>query len=292
MPRSTPRSIDLPTYALYGERDALPDLCHVESIAERSRPLDWIIAPHRHSALVQFLHIARGGGTARFDGETRRFDAGVMIFVPRYCVHGFDFDAHTQGTVVTLPVASLSDAMKGGEGGLARLSAPIITEAEPMHEAVFGALAREHNRRAPFRTEMIAAQVRLLAVSVARAGTAQPATRQETDAVVPRFLDLIEAHFREARDLGYYAERLGRSKSHLNRLCTTTLQRSASGLLRDRVMLEARRELAYTNIGVAQVAYGLGFRDPAYFARVFRQESGLSPRAFRGRVQDGKEPAQ
>ena len=48
-----------------------------------------------------------------------------------------------------------------------------------------------------------------------------------------------------------------------------------------RAFLEARRALSYTTLTIAEIAYGLGFVDPAYFTRSFTRHAGLSPRAFR-----------
>ena len=49
-------------------------------------------------------------------------------------------------------------------------------------------------------------------------------------------------------------------------------------------MREARRNLAYTHLGVATIAYTLSYADPAYFTRAFTRDAGLSPRAFRAQV--------
>ncbi|MBL6430691.1 MAG: helix-turn-helix domain-containing protein [Alphaproteobacteria bacterium] len=75
--------------------------------------------------------------------------------------------------------------------------------------------------------------------------------------------------------------RLAVTAPHLSRVCRQARGRSASALIRDRQMLEARRLLAYTQIRVAEIAYELGYSDPAYFSRVFAAHTGLSPRAFR-----------
>jgi AraC family transcriptional activator of pobA len=52
-------------------------------------------------------------------------------------------------------------------------------------------------------------------------------------------------------------------------------------LVQDRKMLEARRALLYSNMTVAEIAYHLGFDEPAYFTRVFTRHAGVSPRSFR-----------
>jgi AraC family transcriptional activator of pobA len=46
-------------------------------------------------------------------------------------------------------------------------------------------------------------------------------------------------------------------------------------------MLEAKRALCYTNQTVAEIAYTLGFVDPAYFTRSFTKHAGVSPRRYR-----------
>jgi AraC family transcriptional activator of pobA len=51
-----------------------------------------------------------------------------------------------------------------------------------------------------------------------------------------------------------------------------------------RILLEAKRQLCYTSNSVSEIAYALGFDDPAYFTRFFSQRTGTSPRTFRRRA--------
>jgi AraC family transcriptional activator of pobA len=50
-----------------------------------------------------------------------------------------------------------------------------------------------------------------------------------------------------------------------------------------RLLIEAERQLRYTSLSIAQIAYHLGFQDPAYFSRFFTIRMRLSPRQFRRR---------
>jgi AraC family transcriptional activator of pobA len=59
---------------------------------------------------------------------------------------------------------------------------------------------------------------------------------------------------------------------------------TASHLILNRMIREARRNLVYTNMPIATIAYALGFDDPAYFSRIYAAATGLSPRAFRARL--------
>jgi AraC family transcriptional activator of pobA len=81
-----------------------------------------------------------------------------------------------------------------------------------------------------------------------------------------------------------YARALGVSPTHLSRVARATTGGPASRLIDARLMREARRNLAYTNLRVTAIAYALGFGGPAHFSRAFSRAEGLSPRAFRERL--------
>ena len=80
---------------------------------------------------------------------------------------------------------------------------------------------------------------------------------------------------------------LGVTPDHLSRGCRAVTGLSALDLLHERLLLESRRLLAYTQAPVADVAHELGFDDPAYFSRFFARRAGLSPQAFRAALASG-----
>jgi AraC family transcriptional activator of pobA len=55
----------------------------------------------------------------------------------------------------------------------------------------------------------------------------------------------------------------------------------SKAIIRDRIVVEAKRMLLYSDRTSAGAGYALGFQDPAYLSRFFRREAGLSPTAFR-----------
>jgi AraC family transcriptional activator of pobA len=101
--------------------------------------------------------------------------------------------------------------------------------------------------------------------------------------IVDRFRSLVEREFRRMHRVQDYAERLGVSPGHLNVLCHAHLARSASDEIHQRLLLEARRLLRYTDKPAFAIAQELGFADPAYFGRFFKREAGVTPRGFRVR---------
>ena len=99
--------------------------------------------------------------------------------------------------------------------------------------------------------------------------------------LVDRFRAAIEKSFERLHHVGQYATAIGVSVRHLNYQCTKSSGRSAGRMIRDRLALEGRRLLAYTDLPVRGIADRLGFADAAYFARFFRREVGVTPSAYR-----------
>ncbi len=67
----------------------------------------------------------------------------------------------------------------------------------------------------------------------------------------------------------------------LRNACIALTGRTPVQLLHARMLLEAKRQLLYTDEPVRSIAYALGFTDAAYFTRFFSRHAQLSPRAFR-----------
>jgi AraC family transcriptional activator of pobA len=108
---------------------------------------------------------------------------------------------------------------------------------------------------------------------------------QANDSVlVQRFKTLIEQNFASHWTVSQYAKALSISPTHLSRLTRAANGISALRMIEARLMREARRNLAYTNLSISSIAYTLGFSDPAYFSRVFTRDAGISPKAFRSQI--------
>ena len=96
-----------------------------------------------------------------------------------------------------------------------------------------------------------------------------------------KFRDLIDRHMRQRWTVAQYAEALGISPGQLSRLTRDSLGKSSITLINERVIIEAQRELIYTNASIKQIADGLGFEDESYFGRLFRKHTGVSPLTYR-----------
>jgi AraC family transcriptional regulator, transcriptional activator of pobA len=283
----------VPSYVLYGEPSgsAFPDCLHSERVSERSRLHNWTIRPHRHQGLHQFFWIAKGSVVITSDTSERALRAPALIMNAPMSVHGFKWETESDGYVVTIPTVSLEKNLPLQTGLLGRLDRSIFLQysggraSAASAASLFEAIDHEYRGRREGRAQALLCQAGLLALFAIRAaGRQQKSVSDPTHARIAkgqRFVDLVEGNYRRHRPLSFYADRLGVSVTHLGRICRGQFGISSQSVVHDRLILEAKRSLAYTSASVADIASDLGFQDAAYFSKFFASQVGDTPSSFR-----------
>lgn len=284
----------IPSFFLYDEAlaDVELDFLHVEAIHIRSSVHDWTIRPHAHPDHFQFLFVMEGGGSIRVEDDAWSLDPPALVVIPATAVHEIRFDRGSDGFVVTAATPYVMETVQS-DPALAEVAAAAgrYRAADPEGDD-YGLLdaiqwlEREFIGAAPGRRTAIRAHFQRLLISLARfkdhGALAESSLPMRRDAdIVVRYRRLIEAHFRQGLPLTFYADQLNITYSRLNAACRGAAGKSALKLMHDRQMIEAKRNLLYTRMSVAEVGHAIGFQDPGYFNRFFTRHAGRSPGAFR-----------
>lgn len=95
-----------------------------------------------------------------------------------------------------------------------------------------------------------------------------------------QFESLIEKNYIQEKSPSRYAEWMHISSKHLNRITKEVIGKTASEVITDRIILEAKRRVLHTKNNFSEVAFSLGYDDYAYFSKLFKKASGLTPTAF------------
>ncbi|TAH19664.1 MAG: helix-turn-helix domain-containing protein [Cytophagales bacterium] len=92
---------------------------------------------------------------------------------------------------------------------------------------------------------------------------------------------LLNEHFSKKKEVGEYAKMMNISANYLNVLCKNSVGKTASQLIQERIITEAKRLLVHTSLNIKEISYQLGFEDYAYFSRFFKKYAQLTAEGFR-----------
>ncbi|CAM8663547.1 MULTISPECIES: helix-turn-helix domain-containing protein [Sphingobium] len=280
----------IPSFYLYGEpqRSVAEGFVHVESLDDRSRPSEWTIRPHVHRDLNHIILIGEGGGAMQAEAAQVRFDAPCLLLIPAGIVHGFTWHSESGGHVTTIADAYLRHLVTR-DADLAPLfthphAVPLPVGDGSVAQDIIMRMAQELGWSGPGQRAAVESALLSLMVFALRHATlaqaARPGTARQA-ALVARLRERIEQRFRRREPVADHAKALGASLTALRQACAQVAGSGPAQMLDDRALLEARRLLLYSQLSVAEIAYAIGFEDPAYFSRFFTRHIGQPPRAYR-----------
>lgn len=237
------------------------------------------------------------------DGAVREVTGPALIWFPPSSKGQFQLKAGGHGWNFSVKAGFVMRAVGAATIGIQlrpMLEAPLIAPAEKIGQRLdelavsFAALVREAQEQKPGGEEMIATHLTQILVHMWRASAScgpRSAMRSSNLPTAQRFQQLLELHYHEVLRVGDYADMLGVTRAHLHDTCLRILGQTPLSVIHARMIDEARQRLRYTTLPIDQIAYSLGFRDPAYFNRFFKRLAGETPGVFRQRARREAEPA-
>jgi AraC-like DNA-binding protein len=270
------------------ELDDLPFEIHPLELMTRAARAPY---PHRHD-FYQILYLTGGAGAHVVDFVQLPVRPPCLYFVSPRQVHFWELEEAPVGKVILFSQDFLLFGASG-ERLLHELSffhaleGPPVLDLDENAAETFAVLIehledeQQHLRFG--RPSVLRAYLHILLIHAQRRyqSAHSPSSQGGAHQVVRRFKKMVSERCPGERGVTRYAEALGITAGHLNETVKAVTGRTAGQLIREEVMLEAKRLLAHGHLTTAEIAYHLKFADPSYFGRFFRRETGQSPGAFR-----------
>ena len=95
-----------------------------------------------------------------------------------------------------------------------------------------------------------------------------------------KFTTLLEEQYARNHEVKAYAAALHITPRQLSQITSHYLGTTAKHVIEDRLILEAKRYLTFTNLSVKEIAFSLGYKDPSYFSKTFKKQTGVTPQAY------------
>lgn len=102
-----------------------------------------------------------------------------------------------------------------------------------------------------------------------------------------RFYDLLALHYKESREVQYYAQLLCLSPKYFGKLIKKDTGISAGQCIAHYVVIQAKTLLHYRpDLTIQQISHQLGFDDSMSFSRYFKASAGISPKEYRKQLEN------
>ncbi|MZD22740.1 MULTISPECIES: AraC family transcriptional regulator [Streptomyces] len=222
--------------------------------------------------------------------------AGDLLWIRPGQVHRFSRVSEYRGRALTMQPGFLPRATVEATGLYRYDLPPLLRPGKEQLTALRASLAqleREYaDATAPTATLPLglhAAVLRhcltafLLRLAHLAAASAESASRPD-DTAFTRFRDAVERGFAGNHSVSAYADDLGCSRRTLVRAVRAATGETPKGFIDKRVVLEAKRLLAHTDLPIGRVGAAVGFPDAANFSKFFHLHTGTTPVAFRAEM--------
>lgn len=199
---------------------------------------------------------------------------GYFIFYNRdfYCIQIHDDEVACDGllfnNIHNMPLVVLND------------------DEIPFVNYIFSQMSHEFGLNDTSLEEMIRTYLKQLFIKSARLWKKQNLTDevvQQNSALefFRKFTLLVDNHYKSKHSVAEYAELLFMAPKTITHKFKRLNLPQPNDIIKNRIVLEAKRLLAHTAMTAKEIGYELGYDDPAYFSRLFLQKTGETPSGFR-----------
>ena len=276
------------------------DTIKVSSFQEQRCTATEFLEHHRHD-YYEIIWLKKGTGIHWIDTIAYPYSGSFLFLLSPGQIHKLEQYEKSEGYVIKfLPTifrdqkdiddfifnASLFDNIQ---------ASPLIKVPAPQHallEDILQKIEIEFNSNEIDKDHILSAYLKIFMTSILRIKRSNDISNESR--IDPHYFlftqykIVIERNFRTTHAVHTFADQLNTQARTLTLVSKKYAGKSASQLISDRIILEAKRSLHFEHESVKELAYNLGFEDPAYFTRFFKKHTGISPFQFKSGFTDQK----
>ncbi|MBN1462277.1 MAG: helix-turn-helix transcriptional regulator [Paludibacteraceae bacterium] len=284
-----PNDKNLPVYSLhnFSAPDSEKKLYNVE-LFDANRHFE-VSYPHRHD-FFEVLYIQKGCGYHVIDSNNYEIKPPCIFFLSPGQAHKLEYSNDIEGCIFIFT----SDFYLLNFSNQNRLlEFPFfftITQNNPplqlqhnsdieFYDIVFSRAIKENGKS----TELLRAYLDMILVYSSSLYKVYDTilTKGKGHLLVKRFFQLVEENYHKNISINEYASMLAITPNHLTQAVKQLTAKTSNEIIQEKQMLEIKRLLVHTNMGVSEIANYLNFADQSYFTKFFKRITGVTPLRFR-----------
>lgn len=249
--------------------------------------------PHRH-AYYAIMFIEKGTGIHYVDFNEYKVEDGSIFFVQPQQMHQLLFFSPPVGRIIlftedflmanAIPDKLINDIYLFNEYGI---SPPIQVDEKkmPVYLNILSQMAYFTQSIENFTTEAFGSLLRLFLIQCnSQCTTVKMQNTQLVEGgnhLIRPFKQLLEKRFATDHMVSDYAAELAVTSDYLNKTLKSLTGVSAKDHIQNKLIIEAKRSLIFSDISNKELAFYLGFEEPAHFNNFFKKMTGITPTEFR-----------
>ncbi|MFV0565516.1 MAG: AraC family transcriptional regulator [Flavobacteriaceae bacterium] len=236
--------------------------------------------PHKHNKYLELVYFTKGSGFHYLDSKPLAINPPVAFLIRKDQVHHWHIDTKPKGYVIIIKetfLEQISDAPTRVQlNALNNVEEINIPRNDKVLPSLFKALSFEM-KEAQLNTEIIENGLKAIFSKLIR--FSNYSTFGNTHSIAQKFLQLLSETLKNS--VAYYAEKLSTSPQNLNAICKKTYNKTASEVIAQFIIKEAKRQLVYTSKNISEIAFDMEFKDTSNFTKFFKRHTGTTPLKFR-----------
>jgi AraC-like DNA-binding protein len=285
------KKADVPTYDFFKKLDSGFNL-EYSKLEKAYNPYDASSA-HRHD-YFEMIIFNDSGGTHEVDFNSHKIKKNSIHFISPGQVHLLRRDKNVTGHVLSfkedifLPnQVSVIDTFHFFDPYHGFLLELDKTQKQKI-ETLVNNFTDEYSSDHQYKSHTLSAYLLILLIEITKIYSLKNNEKKSSSSghLTDRFRKLVESNFQKIHSVSEYASMLNITPGHLNDTIKKESGKSASEIIHERLILEAKRMLYHSSKSIKEISNGLNYDDPSYFIRFFKTHTDQTPSEFRDQIRN------
>ena len=249
--------------------------------------------PHRHD-FFEVLYLAKGSGYHVIDNNKYQIKPPCVFFMSPGQAHKLELSQDIEGFIFLFT----EEFYRINQTNINRLlefpffftlqrnNPPLLLKSQSdiaFLETLFKRGISEADKKGRASLEQIRAILNLLLITSSNLYPSDDmlASSGKGHILVKRFYQLVEENFQKNWHIKQYADQLAITPNHLTQTVRRLTGKTSNEIITSKQVLEIKRLLVHTNMGVTEIANHMNFVDQSYFTKFFKKSTGTTPLKYR-----------
>ncbi|CAM4190452.1 helix-turn-helix domain-containing protein [Flavobacterium weaverense] len=266
-------------------------------IKDKTKPVDNIkispfrknirkTSPHKHNNYFEIIYLTSGKGNHTIDTQEFTITPPIIFIVRKEQVHFWNIESEPSGFVIIIKKEFIDNSLdKEIKQLISKISAYtcLYPNEKKTIEQLFELLCREYQESK--NDAIIEGLTKALLAKLLQSEKPENLIVPHKDNLFEQFRELLGLQKKLVNKVAYYANLLNTTPQNLNAVCRRENNQSASEVISEFIISEAKRLLLYTDLTITEISYSLDFKDNSHFTKYFKRYASKPPSVFRSTIQ-------